>query len=289
MTKHTAALLLAGAAFAALASPALAQQQSGTLMVQPAAPLATGPQAGPQAAVHDPWERTNRGLFAVHKGLDRAVIGPGARAYKAVTPTPVRQGVRNVFNNLGEPLTFINDVLQGQPTRAGKTAARFVTNTTVGVLGVFDVAGKAGLPVHYEDFGQTLAVYGVKPGPYVFIPVLGPSNLRDVGGRVLDTAANPVNHPTFENSREVKTGLYVLNGVDARAAADTTVRELERSATDEYVTYRSLYAQNRRAEIANGRMDAQSVQELPDFEAPPEESRPTPPPRRPEPPRRRRR
>jgi phospholipid-binding lipoprotein MlaA len=286
MAKFRLDALALSVGLAAVGAPALAQQ--------PPVPAATAPASAstaPQSPVYDPWERTNRGLFSVHKGVDRAVLGPGARAYKAVTPPPVRRGVRNVFNNLGEPITFINDVLQGQPTRAGKTAARFVTNTTVGVLGVFDVASSAGLPIHYEDFGQTLAVYGVKPGPYVFIPVLGPSNLRDVGGRVLDTAANPVNYARFENSRKVKTGLYVLNGVDARAAADANLRELERTATDEYATIRSLHSQNRNAEIANGRLGAADVQALPEFEAPPPppETRPIPPRPRPETPRRRRR
>lgn len=277
--------LLASAAFV-VATPALAQSSSAAsstapVAAQPASAPAPTSDDAPQATVYDPLERANRGLFSVHKALDRAVARPVARGYKAVTPKPVRRGVRNVLNNLGEPLTFVNDVLQVKPSRAGQTAARFAMNSTVGVLGVFDVATKAGVPAHYEDFGQTLGRYGVPPGPYVFVPLLGPSNVRDIGGRVADVTLNPVNHLEFENSGAVKTGMYVVNAVDARASGDEELQRLEENATDEYATYRSLYNQNRRAAIADGKSD---VDDLPEFEAPP-----APPPQQPATPRRRRR
>lgn len=242
------------------------------------APIAA--PAGSSAIIADPWEGFNRRMFSVHKGLDRAVVGPVARGYRAVASEPVRRGVSNVFGNLGEPVTFVNDVLQARPTRAGKTVTRFVVNTTVGVLGVFDVAGDVGLPRHREDFGQTLAVYGTGPGPYLFIPILGPTSVRDVGGRVVDSVVNPINQVDFAAASTVRTGLYVGGATSARARLDPELQQLEETATDEYATYRSLYAQNRRAQIANG--EGTSVEDLPDFgePAPVQPTRPPPPRRR---------
>jgi phospholipid-binding lipoprotein MlaA len=220
------------------------------------------PAAGAIPAQRDPYEQTNRRLFGVHQSIDQGVIAPVARGYKAVTPQPVRKGIRNFLNNLGEPVTFINDVLQGKPVRAGETATRFVTNSTVGVLGLFDVASAAGVPGHEEDFGQTLATYGVQPGPYLFIPVVGPTNARDLGGRVVDIVINPVNAISFEGHTATRTGAVVVNGIDARASADGEMQRLNQAATDPYATYRSLYAQNRAGRIADG--DA-NVEELPEF------------------------
>jgi phospholipid-binding lipoprotein MlaA len=217
------------------------------------------------SAPADPLERTNRALFNVHQSLDRNVVRPVAQGYKAVTTAPVRKGVRNVLNNLGEPITFINDVLQGQAVRAGQTATRFVANSTVGVLGVFDVATAAGVPGHEEDFGQTLAVYGVKPGPYIFVPVLGPTNARDLTGRVVDVVINPINALDFEGATAFRGSAGVVNGVDARASADAELQRLEVTATDAYATYRSLYAQNRAARIANGESDVESLPEFVDY------------------------
>jgi phospholipid-binding lipoprotein MlaA len=259
-----------------LAGAALSVFVAGAASAQDRVPQPTAPAAA--AEVYDPWEPFNRRMFSVHKGLDRAVVGPVARGYRAVTPTPVRRGVSNAVANLGEPVTFVNDVLQVQPTRAAKTATRFVVNTTAGVLGVFDVAGKAGLPRHYEDFGQTLGRYGAGPGPYLFIPVLGPSTVRDAGGRVVDGFVNPINQADFQNATEVRTGVYVVTAVSARADLEPELRRMEQTATDEYATYRSLYLQNRRAEIANG--SPTSVEDLPDFGEPAPEPRPTPPRRR---------
>lgn len=184
-----------------------------------------------------------------------------------------------MLNNLGEPVTFINQVLQGRPAQAGETATRFVANSTVGVLGVFDIATKAGVPAHEEDFGQTLATYGVRPGPYLFVPVVGPTNVRDLSGRVVDIAMNPVNAISFEGDAAARTGAVVLNGVDARASADTEIERLNSSATDPYATYRSLYNQNRQARIVNG---SANVEALPEFEnyAPPPQPTPATPRRR---------
>lgn len=222
-----------------------------------------GAASAQSSTAYDPFERTNRGLFELHQQIDRTVVRPVAQGYKAVTPPPVRNGLRNVLNNLGEPVTFINDLLQGRPVRAAETATRFVANTTIGVLGVFDVATAAGVPAHDEDFGQTLATYGVGPGPYLFVPVVGPTNARDLGGQLVDIAMNPVNAIALENGAAVRSGAAVLNGVDARARAEPELQRVQGAATDPYATYRSIYAQTREGRIANGATD---VGALPDFD-----------------------
>lgn len=220
----------------------------------------------------DPFEPLNRKLFWVHKKLDKFIVRPIAITYKRVTPRPIRSGLSNALSNLGEPVTFLNDVLQLKPKRAGKTATRFVVNTTVGVGGLFDVASKLKIEHHDEDFGQTLGRYGAKPGPYIFVPVLGPSSVRDGLGRVVDAYSDPLNLNDLEVSRDARTGVTVLRGVDARASLDPTLQDVEQSATDEYATLRSAYWQNRAAEIADGET---KVEDLPDFDDP---SGPMPPP-----------
>ena len=227
--------------------------------------------ATPAMTPSDPYERTNRSLFRVHQQIDRSVVRPAALGYKAVTPEPVRKGVRNVLSNLGEPVTFINQVLQLRPVQAGETATRFVANSTVGLLGVFDVATAAGVPAHEEDFGQTMATYGVQPGPYLFVPVVGPTNARDLTGRVVDIAINPVNAISFDGSAALKAGAVTVNGLGARAAADAEIQRLNASATDPYATYRSLYSQNRQARIANGAADVEALPEFEDYSPPPTE------------------
>ena len=260
---------------ACVAGGAHAQEAPTPLGASADAPIA---QVTVTAPPHDPMERTNRTLFGAHQQIDRNVLGPVARGYKAATPSPVRKGIRNVLNNLGEPVTFINDVLQGRPVKAGEAATRFVTNSTVGLLGVFDVATAAGVERHEEDFGQTLATYGVKPGPYIVVPVLGPTNARDLTGRVVDVLINPVNSIGFDGATAARSSAVVLNGVDARAEADEEITRLNTTATDPYATYRSLYSQNRRARVANGEGD---MSELPDFEDyPAEPVKSATPPRR---------
>ena len=263
---------------------ALVAMSAGSATAQTPAPepaSTTSPQASAATeAPRDPYERTNRRLFAVHQNLDRTIIGPTARGYKAVTPTPVRKGVRNMINNLGEPVTFINQVLQGRPWSAGETAVRFAANSTVGLLGVFDVAAPAGFPLREEDFGQTLATYGVKPGPYIFVPVFGPTNARDLSGRVVDIAMNPINAIDANGATAVRAGAVALNGLDARAGSDIQLQRLNSSATDPYATYRSLYAQNRQARVVNGEADVAALPEFVDFSPPPSPTTPPATPKR---------
>ena len=219
------------------------------------------------SAVSDPLERMNRGLYALHAVLDKAVVRPVMLVYITVLPSPVRSGLRNVVGNLNEPITFVNDVLQVRPRAASRTATRFATNSVLGVGGVLDLAATAGFPRHYSDFGQTLGRYGVGTGPFLFIPVLGPSTLRDVSGRVVDSQIDPVNMVRYEGDAYVRYGRPVVNGLELRATFDREIQELGTTATDPYVTLRSAYLQNRQNFIRGGEVDMQDVEALPSFSA----------------------
>jgi phospholipid-binding lipoprotein MlaA len=202
---------------------------------------------------NDPIEPFNRGSYAVHQTIDRYALEPVARGYRNVVPQPVRTGVRNVLANLRTPVIFLNDVLQGESRRAGDTLGRFVVNSTLGLGGIFDVAGtRMGVRGHDEDFGQTLARWGVGEGPYLFIPILGPSNPRDLGGFGVDIASHPL---TWAGGGAAVDGLtYGRAGatvVDTREGLLETLDDVNRTSLDPYATLRSAYRQRRRAEIGN--------------------------------------
>lgn len=202
---------------------------------------------------NDPIEPANRRIFGFNRGVDRVVIKPVAEAYVAVVPQRARRSLRNFLNNLRTPVIFANDLLQVELRRAGVTLGRFAINSTVGVAGLFDVAQRIGLEFHDEDFGQTLAVWGIPEGPYVMIPILGPSNPRDVVGMVADTFLDPLTYLAENN--DVEYGLVirsVVDGIDRRGSVLDTLEEIERTSLDFYATIRSLYRQRRAAEIANG-------------------------------------
>lgn len=237
---------------ACLAAPSLAAAQEA-----PATPEVSSEDQG------DPWEGFNRNLFAVHEGVDEAVIEPVARGYRAVTPGVFRQGVRNVLRNLRGPVIFANDVLQGEFSRAGTTAGRFVINSTVGVVGVFDPATPMGLERHDEDFGQTLAVWGVDSGPYIFVPLLGPTTVRDTFGKIVDVAFDPLTWAEFDEVDNVRLTRTVMSGLSAREQVLETVDDIRRDSLDPYVTIRTSYGLLRESAIQNGPTD---VQDLPDFE-----------------------
>jgi phospholipid-binding lipoprotein MlaA len=167
-----------------------------------------------------------------------------------------------VVYNLGEPSTTVNDILQGKPKRAGRSSARFLINSTIGVLGIWDVATGMGLKAHDADFGQTFGRYGVRPGPYLYVPVIGPSNFRDGVGRVLDFFTDPVGIVGGGYTTTFGATRLGVQTVDTRARADTAFRALD-DATDPYVTARSAYGQYREAFI---REATGEVQALPDFD-----------------------
>ena len=200
---------------------------------------------------NDPLEPANRAVQAFNEGLDRAVVKPVAIGYREYVPRPVRRGVRNVLNNLRGPVILLNDMLQGEPRRAGDTLGRFLLNSTFGVAGVFDVAEAwFGVSRHTEDFGQTLALWGVGEGPFLFLPLAGPTNLRDLAGSGVDGAANVVScvAPPVSGLRYVRGG---LNLVDTREALIDPVEEMRRTSLDPYATIRTAYRQRRRADIEN--------------------------------------
>ena len=198
----------------------------------------------------DPWEGMNRSIYAFNDKADRYALKPVAQGYQAVTPLPARTGISNFFGNLNDVWTGFNNLLQGKPKSTLEDLGRFTVNTTVGILGFFDVASEVGLEKHEEDFGQTLAVWGVPDGPYLVLPLFGPSNVRDAGGMVVDRGVFSINY-AIENV-PARNSLTALRAVNARAnllGAETT---LDEASLDKYVFMRTFYMQHRRDEIYDG-------------------------------------
>lgn len=205
-------------------------------------------------AERDPLERFNRGVWGVNMAADKVIIKPASQVYRAVAPRPVRQGVTNFFTNLTEPWSFINNVLQGKPERAVRNFGRFVVNTTIGIGGLFDQASRMKIRPAQEDFGQTLASWGVNGGPYLVLPLLGPSTLRDGVGTGVATFADPVRVTVSDADVNVwyKRGYLAAQIISARSdltesGGDTFLR----TSLDPYAAARSAYLQVRRSEILN--------------------------------------
>ncbi len=202
---------------------------------------------------NDPFEPLNRAVFAFNEAADRVVLRPLAIGYRKAVPKGVRIGLRNFSNNLQSPGILINDLLQGEGVRARETLGRFLTNTILGLGGLIDIASEAGIPYHEEDFGQTLAVWGVESGPYVVLPLLGPTTFRDGIGDGVDAMADPVGRVIRdEYGLEGSAVRYSVDTIDWRAANLEAVDELRRSSLDFYATVRSAYRQRRTVEIRNG-------------------------------------
>lgn len=246
----------------AAASTAVAQTPIGP--VRAAAPAAEA-QTSEAVAVNDPWERANRSIYGFNMALDRAVIRPPIVFYHHAAPRPIRNAIHNAVTNATGPIIFINDVLQLRPKQAATTLARFVVNTTVGVAGFNDVAADGlNLPYHNADFGQTLGRYGVGTGPYLFIPILGPSTVRDIFGRAADGVIDPLNVVNYDGRASLGIARVVAGGVDARDRADAPLKDIQATATDPYAFIRSAYLQMRAAAV-RGEDTAASVKGLPDF------------------------
>lgn len=199
---------------------------------------------------HDPAEPVNRAIFKANIAADHAVMKPVAQAYADHVPEAVQKGVRNVVRNLKEPAVAVNDVLQGNVNHAWQSVQRLAVNSTAGVAGIFDVADKLGVPAHKADFGQTLAVWGVGEGPFVELPLLGPSTARDAVGTVVDMAMNPLTFVGGAPATYAGIATGGANVVDSRAQHLRDLNELERNSLDFYATLRSVYRQHRDAEIA---------------------------------------
>jgi phospholipid-binding lipoprotein MlaA len=216
------------------------------------------PPTGPEARAeyernNDPAEPTNRAIAKGNKFVDDNALQPVARAYQEHLPSRVQKSIHNFTSNLGQPTVALNDVLQGNFSRSWNTIQRFVINTTVGGAGLFDVATDWNRPGHPADFGQTLGVWGVGPGPSVQLPLLGPSNVRDTVGKVVDIVANPVSLIPGGTIATVDTAAKAAGAVDGRARALGMTDSLERDSLDYYAALRSAAAQRRAALVVEGK------------------------------------
>lgn len=202
---------------------------------------------------NDPLEPMNREILDFNLFMDRILIKPVAKTYRTVLPEFARNRMRNFLDNLNEPVIFINDGLQGEFSRAHTTFARFIFNTTFGVGGLWDRASGIGLEKQTGDFGQTLYSYGVPDGPYLVLPIFGPSNPRDTVGMVVDQYLDPFGYVARNNGSK-NSGLYrwVAEGVDERARNIENFDEIQKNAVDLYAQLRSLWRQKRAAELRHG-------------------------------------
>jgi phospholipid-binding lipoprotein MlaA len=215
---------------------------------------ATPRTASPGAVENnDPYENSNRAVFAFNLKLDSWTLKPTARRYSEHVPEEVRDAIRNLEENLDRPVVFANDLLQGEGKRAGESAGRFLLNSTFGLAGLLDVASRVGIATHDEDFGQTLAVWGVGEGPYLMLPLLGPSSPRDAAGSLGDVALDPTVYISIKHHTYWIAGRQYLRLVDARARNLDVLEGIERDSLDFYATSRSLYRQHRQSEIRNGK------------------------------------
>ena len=197
----------------------------------------------------DPWEKWNRKVFNFNDELDKAVLKPVATAYSNVVPQPVRRGVGNFFSNFADAWSAINNVLQGKFTAASEDATRVGANTLFGLFGILDVASEMGLEHHYEDLGQTLGRYGVGPGAYVMLPILGPSTVRDTAALPLDRLASP---PAFFSGTGTQIGLTSLQIVNTRSGLLGATRVIDDIALDRYTFVRDAFLQRRRSLVFDG-------------------------------------
>jgi len=201
-----------------------------------------------QRADSDPWEPLNRTIYGANDAIDKVSLRPLAKGYNKVMPRPVTTGVSNFMDNLETPASAFNNFLQGKPAYGFTELARFVFNSTLGIGGLFDVATAGGLEARPEDFGQTAAVWGVPDGPYVMLPLLGPSTLRDALMRPLDILSNPLYHYEVTSVRDKLT---VLRIIDLRYRL-LAVDKLLEGSKDRYITTRESYLQNRRFQVYDG-------------------------------------
>ncbi len=251
MTAHRTAslprLLLAAACTLALGACASTQQRTG-------------------GSIPDPLEGYNRAMFKANDAIDKAVLEPVARGYRYVTPQPVRKGVSNVLKNLKSPVNMANQLLQGDFKGLTNDFIRFAVNTTVGIGGLFDVAGNHGYKYEQEDFGQTLASWGVGHGAYFVIPVLGPSSLRDGTGMLVDSFADPLNLYLYNTDNEewiyARWGATLLS---TREELLEAVDDLRKHSIDYYATARSAYAQRREALLNDQKPEFSGAPSIPDY------------------------
>ena len=201
--------------------------------------------------IYDPLEKVNRAIFSFNNVADKIILEPVAKGYKKL-PSPIQSGISNFLSNLRMPLVVVNQLLQGQGKNAVESTGRFLVNSTAGVLGLIDVADRIGLEEKEEDFGQTLATYGVGDGFYVVLPLFGPSNVRDTTGMIMTMLTDPVNAYAVREDEgwlvPTRTG---ANAIDQRSKIIDEVNALRNNSLDYYAAVRSSYYQNRKAAINN--------------------------------------
>jgi len=227
---------------------------SSLAMVTACADVPTDPEDRAEfETLNDPLEPMNRAVFGFNMRADKLVLKPIAEGYRTVTPETAQKGVHNVLNNLRSPMVFVNDVLQGEADRAAQTMVRFMINSTMGLGGLIDVVAYNGGPrFHEEDVGQTLAVWGISEGPYLMLPLFGPSNPRDAFGSVCEFVADPTDLVLANNDLEwVSWTRLGLETIDNRVQLLDPLDELERSSLDFYAAVRSVYRQRRANLITN--------------------------------------
>jgi phospholipid-binding lipoprotein MlaA len=197
----------------------------------------------------DPMEGFNRSMYAFNEGLDKAILKPLAKGYKAITPVPVDNGITNFFSNINDVVSAVNNLLQFKLSRAASDVSRVVINTTIGILGFMDVATNMNIPRYDEDFGQTLGAWGIGPGPYIVLPFFGPSNGRDAVGLVVDWYTDPVTYLEPESHMWLtKTLRYTDQRADLLRASNI----LQEAALDPYEFLRDAYLQKRRNDVHDG-------------------------------------
>jgi phospholipid-binding lipoprotein MlaA len=203
---------------------------------------------------NDPFEAFNRRVFSFDMALDRLLIKPVAKAYRSALPEFVRDGIHGIVTNLKEPLVFLNDLLQGRGRTAVITGKRFVINSTIGLAGLTDPASRWGLPRQSGDFGQTLYAWGLDDGPYLVLPLIGPSNVRDAFGLGVDGYASPLGHVgSADVRRDLPIAVGVADGIDLRARNIESLDELEKSSLDFYAYLRSVTRQERHSVLRQAR------------------------------------
>ena len=199
----------------------------------------------------DPFEGFNRAVFNFNRVLDQTILRPVAQGYQFILPEVIRSSVSSFLKNLGSPLALINEILQGDIDGATTVAKRFVVNSTLGFAGLADPAGHHGLPApDVEDFGQTFAVWGAEPGPYLVLPIFGPSSFRDTFGKVADTIGDPVNIWAVEEDEEgflIARGVFA--GVNTRTKLLGTLQPIYEDSLDPYMTFKTMYEQRRESQI----------------------------------------
>lgn len=217
--------------------------------------------------VSDPFEDTNRAIFSFNNAVDDAVIHPIAKGYKAVIPAPARTGVDNALKNLRSPVDFSNQILQGDLDGARVVFVRAAVNSLLGIGGLVDLAGHEGIEYEFEDFGQTLAVWGLDHGPYLVVPILGPSSMRDYVGYAVDSFMDPLRWYLFNiDEAHIYYGKVGVNYLNLRANLVDVLEDLEKSSIDYYAATRSAYYQRRDALVKDQNPDDAASPAIPDYE-----------------------